>query len=947
VRQQQTLYRVYLVDVFFGIISCLFLFAIGYIVYRQTTFVESVKPDYALLDKDSDTYWTDRILVDITTAEQSIGTKEQRRHRLRTFVYRTVEEAMNISSSYDRAQAVTSVAMVLAQHDIDFVLDNHLQKLGETSMVVSFRARALISQALMYLRLERAPAAQVALQRYNRLVIESDIKLNSPINEESFFGAVAVLHCLHNREGLKELFDSQRTSTAALGIDLRAKGYRLIVGEQVRTGMIADAMETAKRIDNHIEQARAWTLILQYAARPIPARPIEPTMLDLLDNPQTVPLSYPASAEQAIDDFFQYIAQKDANFQTSLLQLIAGSRLMCDVELYKIFRNRLVENEELIDRIKRPVLKLLDEPESPTIRAALNMPPRAASDTQRIDSAIDDWQAPHEHVYIEVVDIDPTPLHTRADQQWVRALLAIAQGYQSVKRFQDADRILKQAYTAAQRFTDPNVQVQLLMNIGELQVAVGSVADAQKTFVSVTPKLSADQKVELVRFLIIGRLLDEAFNVISSIESPEIRENVCSFLLQEQIRINRLEDAEKTLALMPQRNTTTAECRSRLNVAKETATREDFNRLGLTLPDGNSADWERYCADLIQQGFLHLANQAVEGIGDVQNRIKIQARIAREFLLLYQAFNGTNDPNRLTRRELQQEIASAASRTENPIVQTTIMVELLTHLTRHMQTEADRLDGKQLWIQAIDSCRKIVNSDNAAVLFVQLIIAKNMLDNPNLQRRTMPIFTRETNGAAFDETNKLIDEGLDLINSQKYVEQQGKACAHLAMVLVQIGRTTSAQKILDRTLEIAENVSDYQELISMLLATIPALKAMNVTGTIPRIYRLAIDAISHEFSRRHSNVDVYDWRMRDSEIELIVRSQIENGFVDDAVESANRLNEPVLRERLLRTAAYIYLDQGNIDRAELIVRRLTVKEIQNGVLQHVQAFKRRSLSQER
>jgi tetratricopeptide (TPR) repeat protein len=332
----------------------------------------------------------------------------------------------------------------------------------------------------------------------------------------------------------------------------------------------------------------------------------------------------------------------------------------------------------------------------------------------------------------------------------------------------------------------------------------------------------------------------------------------------------------------------------------------------------------------------------VKGISDVPKRIEIQTRIARDYLLLYQAFNDTNDSNRTIRREIQQEIISAASYTGHPVIQATIMVELMMYHTGHLRTEADRTDGKQIWAQAIDVCRKITKYDDQVVLFAQLIVAKNMLENPNFQRRVMPLFTKESNPSTFDETDSLINECLALVNSLESEEQQGKACAHLAMALIQIGRTRAAQALLDRTLEIAENVSDHQALISMLLSTIPALKAMNSAGTIPTIYRMAIDAIAHEFAGKPSNIDLYVWRMRDSEIEMIVRSQMENGFVDDAVESVNRLNEPVLRERLLRTAAYIYLDQGNIDRAELIVQRLTVKEIQNSAVQHVQTLQRRS-----
>ena len=938
---RRALHRVYLIGEAIGVVCCLLLLFIGLTFYRQATHVDSVKPDYSSLDEESDTYWEDRILIDIETALNSGGTDQVQQQRLRTFTYKTVADAMKIPSSYIRAQAVTRVAMVLAQNDIDIVLDNHLQRLGDTNLIVSMRARTLISQALMYLRQGRNPAAGLALQQYNKLVSETDLKLNSEINEESFFGAVTVLHYLGDREGLIELFARQKAATTAIGIDQRMKAYRLIVGEQVRTAMVTDALTTAKQINNSVELARALALILQYTARPQKIFPVEPVMLDLLDDPQAEPPTYLAFAERVTHDIFQYLAtSKDINTQTALLQRIAGSRLMCDAELYKLFRHCLVESTVLQDRVKQPVLKLLDNPESPTIRTALNMPPRAAPVSSPIDSARDDWTTSDEPIHVEITNIDSTPLRTQNDQQWVLAWLAVAQSYQSIKRFQDADRILKQMCAAAQRFTDANVRTRLLMRIAEQQIAIGAIAEAQKTFAAVASALHQNQKEELARLQILARFFNDAFQTISGIEPLANREYTGSFLLQGQIRINRLNDAEKTLALMPQGKSAT-ECRIRLNIAKGEASRDDYNAFGIVYPEGNDPDWEQYCIGLIQNGFLHSAEQAAKGISNVSKRTDVLTRIAGEYFLLYQAFNDSNDPDRSIRQGIQQVIVSVADRTGQPLIQATLLTELLMFHTRQLKTEADRTDGKRLWSLAIDACRKITELDDKTVLFAQLIIAKNLLENQDLSKRTIPLFTRETNSRAFEETNNLINECLALVNLQDE-NHRGLPCAYLARAAAQIGRTAAAQVFLDRVLELVPNISSHETLIPMLLSMVPALKAMNSADTTSMVYRLMIDEIAHEFSGRVANVDVLAWRVRDSEIEQIVRSQLENGFVDDAVESANRLNEPVLRERLLRTAAYIYLDTGHTDRAEFEAQRLTVKEFKNSTIQNIQIIKQRS-----
>ena len=941
---RQTLFRIHVIT---GVIVTIFgaaLFAAGFAAYRHITRVDPVKPDYTALDKESDTYWTERILIDIKTAKNSPGTEQQRAQRLRSFTQETVAEAMTIESPYGRAQAVTEIAQFLAAHDINISFDAQLSRLNDTPLIVAMRARALVSQALMYLRTNNYAAAHVAVQQYNQLLSVTDLKLNSPINEESFFGIVTVLWLLGDKEGLLALFELQKASTMILGIDQQMRAYRLIAGEQVRVGMTEDAQNTAKMITQPLELSRAWALILQYSARQPRIQPREPVMFDLLEEPQSEPPTLLLFAEQAMREFFQYLAEsKDVNTQTNLLRRIAGSRLMCDVELYKLFRTALLDSEVFDDRIKRSILNLLDDPESPTIRTALNLPPRADPMPVQQDSAHDDWSTPGENIYVEALDIDPTPLKTRADQQWVEALLAIAQGYQSIRRFQDADRILKQAFVAAQKFTDQNVRNLLLLRIGERQVAVGSIAEAQKTFAVVAPELQQEQKGDLARLQILGCLFDDAFATISNIELPANREYACSFLLQELIRTNRLKDAEKILVLLPP-GSETAMRQSRLNIARGGTSRDDFLALGLTVPDGNNQNWEPFCVGLIQQGFLHLADQYTDRVTDEQKRNDLRKRICREYLSLYQAFDDANDPSRTIRQELQQTIISAANRTGLPLTELSILTEFLIYHAGQLRTEADRTEGKRLWTQAIETCRKLGKADaeKKTELFAQLIVVKNLLENPNLARKTMPLFTGETNAAAFSETSNLINECLALVNELDDL-YRWQACAHLARALVQVGRTRAAQMLLnDHILPIAEKSSDHETVLAALLSTIPVWKAMNSSDAVSMVYRVVINEVAREYAGRIAKGDVFEWRMRDSDIEQIVRSQLENGFVNDAVESADRLNEPLLRDRLLRIAAYIYLDQGNTERAEYEVRRLKVKEIQSNAVKNVQIIKRRA-----
>ena len=902
------------------------LFVAGLTVYRQTTDIDPVHPDYSELDENSATYWTDRIQIDIATAQQSADSEDLRHRRLRTFANQTVTDALTISSPYFRAQAVTGIAIVLAQHDINITFNSHLQRLGSTSLVASMRARAMISQVLMHLRLGNVSAAQSTMQQYSQLAIETDLKLNSPLNEESFFGAVTALHLLNDQDGLYELFNRHLTSSAVVGFDQQMRAYRLIVGEQIRVGMASEALETAQRIRNHVELARALALFLQYSARPPTIISAEPSMLELLEYPLAEPPLIPEAADQAANAIFHYLAEnQEINAQAALLQRIVSSRLALDTPLLEIFRQSLLDSAVLDEMVKQRLLRYLDVSESSVHQSA----PTA-----------DDWTMAGEIIHVEIMNIDPTPLRTRSDQRWIQVLLAIAQGHQSIRRFHDADRVLQQAFIAAQRFVEPNIRFQLLQRIGEQQITIGSIADAKETFAVIAAGADQQQKRELARLQIIARLFDDALATLSSIELPEDRESACSFLLREQIRLNDIQGAERTFSLMPQGDAKT-EAHSRLNIAREQASREDFNAFRISVPEGESQDWERYCIGLIQQGVLRLADQSARYINDVQKRTDIQTRVAREYLSLYQTFNDANDPSRLIRQGLLQSFVLLAERMEQPVVQAAILTELLMYLAEQLQTEEDRATAKRLWSLAMTACREIAESGKKATLFARLIVVKNMLDNPNLAKKTLPLFTRATEPSLYEENNRLIEECLDLINLLGSEEEQVYACVYLARALTQIDRIQSAQALLDHALGIAINVSNQEETVSMLLSLVPVLRDLNSADEITNIYRLAIDKVIFEFTNRISNVDEFEWRKRDSDIERIVRSQMENGFLDDAVESANRLNEPMLRDRLLRSAVYFYLDFENIERAELVAQRMAAREIKNNVLQNIQTFKRR------
>ncbi|MDR0520920.1 MAG: hypothetical protein LBH00_03595 [Planctomycetaceae bacterium] len=930
---------------FFGTGIALFLFLCGftgYSVYLHWTDIDSVCPDYTSLKPESDTYWSDRTQIDIETAQPSSAAFNQ---RIRRFVFQTLAEAQAASSAAEKARAVTDIAAVLFRHNINIGMDEPLQQLGDTGVIVPMRCRAMVLQALMFLRLEKRPAAKLTILQYHRLRTDAGLTLNSAESEESFFGAVTVLKCLGEEKILAEMFNREILAASSISAGRRMRAYRLIAGEQVRTGYTMEAWETSKRIkDNQTELARAWELILQYAARPPKIELTEPVMLELPVQPAELPLQEDAEKMTAYmtGNIFQLLAdKKDTEYQLSMLQRIAGSRLMCDAVMHEFFRSNVRKSGVLDADVRQQILNLLDNPNSPAIRAALKMPSLPQFERDAADSAVEDWGQPDETVMVRRTDVDSSPLYVLADRRLVQVYTAIGRSYLSVKRYQDADRVLQKASAAAQKISDASVRTQMLLRIGEQQAAAGLTAGFQKTLTRILLSgCDQEQTANAARSQITARFLDDAGKTVKNISPSALRDDVCRSLLQEQIRIRRLDDAAKTLSLMSD-SKTAGECRSLLKIAQGTGDKNDYDVWHIPSPKNlTAAETESACIEYMRNGLLRLAAQTAAKIEDSAKRAEMQNRIVRTAIQIYNFYNDVNDPDAAVRGAVRAEVSEYILQMKEPLKQAAMTAALLTGMTGQTFSEKDRTAGKRMWTQALDDCRKITVPEEKAELFARLIVLKNMLEKP-LHKTAVPFFTKESAPSAYAETDKLIQECADIVNSADNPMRCAVAGVFLAKAFIQVGRSKSAASMLEFVQEMTGSVPDAKERIPLVLTLVSLLKGSPAEDWIRRFCADAVSFAVTDFSGRQTGIDMLDWRMRDSLIENIIRAQMENGFMDDAVTATACLNDPTHKDRLLRAAAYIYLDNGDAAYAEFLAKRLTHKDMRQETVQNVQLFRQR------
>ncbi|MDR2116577.1 MAG: hypothetical protein LBP87_09380 [Planctomycetaceae bacterium] len=822
----------------------------------------------------------------------------------------------------------------------------------------------------MFLRLEKRSAARVAIQEYDRIVIEADVKLNSPVNELAFLGVITSLAYLKDPIKLSDIFKKQLEFSLRITTDQRMRAYRLIAGEQARVGMSVDALNTAQKIRNLIERVRAYQLIIIHTARPPKITPTEPNIfLPPIEGPWA-PLPEPIVAKQIINSVIRQIAEgEEPEDQIDLLTILAESRLMCDIEIHRLFRECLVQHESIDELVKRPILRHLDDPKSELIRTSLKLPPKPKHLQQTNDPALDDWNSSTGTISVNVNEIEPAVIKNMIDQQKIRTWLMTSQCYQLGSRYADAVQVLRKAAAIAREQQQSKDRIQTLLKIGEHLLSVGSITEAHAVLKeiglpSVSPAnsqenystSSPDEQPQpvifftpehlstLARLQIVGRFFEDALKTIRCIESSSSQDFDFAFLAMEQIRIGHFEDVAKTISAVT--NTTQSQKLQHLSAIAQGGGEEHFVAVKIPFHENlqNDEELRRCCELLIQNGLFGIAVAASQKIQNQELQSKNLARLVREYLLLFKAYGEDGDWHRSVREFLLKMACSAAEKIVQPALHAEVLEAILVAVLPYAQKENRKEFLLRLFEEAFEISRQIDVPEDKVELMGKLILSKIALEANRTQSNRLPLLDRESNPIVIEAIDRLITETVDVINEVGDVPQRGYALSFLAKALSQVGRFQAARTFVKNTEETAVELTDKHEAISILLSLIPTLRALGDSDTIYKIYNLTFTIISDSFLTipNISETTIFEWRLRDSELDRVVRSQLEQNFLAEAVVFANRINDSQLRDRLLRAVVYIYMDQQNFSLAENVLRKIELPSFRTGTSRDLLFMKRHS-----
>ncbi|MDR2641396.1 MAG: hypothetical protein LBC74_01235 [Planctomycetaceae bacterium] len=645
-------------------------------------------PSYEDINSESDTYWSDRMERDVAYVDGMKVSEIRKASRLRLLVNRQLSNALALESYYERNHAILAIALTLTKHNLDVNIDKTLRTMNETYESYSIRARIYISIALMQVRQKNLIGAISAYSEYKRLLNYADLKLDTAENEESFIGAVTVLYLVQNFEELADLFRIQIEFSRRINSSQRMRAYRLIAVEQARSGnFLPNAINTFKMIHDTVEISRAMQLVIAFVARPPKIEPVEPAhVVPRSDGPWET-IRSTLVVRNTIESILRIIIKEASDLEQlqSILKRIAGSILMCDPDVYKIFRSAIQDMPNLDKTIKNSVLKLLDNPVSDKIRAELKMPPCQKNNGEgisAIDPARHDWIDDKEAIDIQITMLDTETLKSIDIRQYTRILSVAATSYLHANRTADATATLRKAFNSTIHQPDQTEQIRSLTTIAGLQFDTVAIEDAHKTLQILNRKLIASnqsvknnpdntadlisdgivdgQILNLVELQITGRYFDEARKTIQHIKSIPLRDSALMLFARELIRTDQLDDAAKIIEIISdtafqneyKHRLTIAQTESKVPINSAISivlSEESLTVVGINNPfttTGNE-NISRSVSQLIRFGFFESAVIAVKRIADVTLQSKLLTQIGHEYVLIFSSYSHPNNLNQV------------------------------------------------------------------------------------------------------------------------------------------------------------------------------------------------------------------------------------------------------------------------------------------------------------
>ncbi|MDR3109729.1 MAG: hypothetical protein LBU65_08590 [Planctomycetaceae bacterium] len=911
---------------------------------RERTERRNAIPKVTEEDRDRDGYWFERARNEFIAIQSKKIPDAKKVELLQESLAVLTRQASEITSPYVKARALMEIALAQTSCDLDLNIYATIKGITGAPTIIALRCRVLGSMALMFMRLGNVAAAQSIIDEYLQVTYENDMRLDSDENIDAFVNVVTATASSGaiGRSSLQRLFQRIETTTRRISDEsLQSRSRRIIASQQARVGLKWDAIATAETISLPVEQSRAFQLIIASIARPVKTPELkEQTIEPLPTSGIWKPVTNPNETRQCIEAVFRSIAKHpDVQVQLQVLQNMASSRLMCDVEIYPLFEDEFEVTDIFDASVKGQVRTLLKEPNSPTIRAARGLKRLQDSGVITFDTAADDWNSSEETmVDVPIVPVDVKTIQSASIRQEVRLHISTAQALMTFGNRQDARDVLAKAFQEVVQQENLYYRLNHLQSIGALQVNAGdldaariTLTNARDVYKEYTSNKSSQGMtvteslpVEIATAQIRSRLLDDAVATTQLLSQQETRNGLLVQVIRERLRTERWKQAREVIALL-QNYPHTAELQRIAN------------------SEGNApadvSDPTRTIFNLTRNEEYASAAAVLPLVSDVAERQRLRMQIIRGMADAGRGYLG-RDTESLSVRLQMLNSSLALAREQEDAFERANAIETVVELFapgRVVQKLYDIMSAAIVEVEEIVGKENGTNPQTAEMLS-RLAWTRLMLVPEERQSGTWPILTEENDSQTIADITRLLDRAIASLPEN--AERTLAATTYVRAIhsYGQIGQTKLAEQLIDKILPQIRELQDKEQAITLLRQLALAALKIGKTRQGFAIFTEALDTVSQVnvgTELAPQNLTVLGLRVRERVMEDIIREMLRLKLVDTAFETTTRITESVVRDRLLRMITYQAIYTNRLPLANEAVLKITSQSLRNDCLRDV------------
>ena len=913
---------------------------------------------YDGLDTTSYGYWRERTERDIASARSLAETKLQQSSLLINNISSTIRAARQLKDPAEKALALASIVKAQIGQNVGTNIEEALQALGYASDVRTLRMSLAASLAFYYIQTDRT-RAEYTVQDYLNLLKETSFHADDPEQRTSLIQILDACAVLNLETEMNAVLKSlTATANATINDSRKDAIFSLIAEQQIRFQKYADAFETLLHLKQPDILAKCYRKLIESRAQ-IPSASSAASSGETppeLWNSSAGKIRHPDLAAQTLERVFINVGRiKDQKIQQEVLQRLFESDMMANLELHDLVRSVLVDTRSLNSEVKSQTLSLIDNPRSEVIRKALNMPPLLSGS----DGLSDDEFLAQTQQALALRPLSKNRLYLED----IRILTNTATELLSWGKKKEAVLLLNRAAGRIRGLDVERNQGVSRTALAAILISAGEIETAQTLLHEEGEILKLSQRTQqsnldfsrIAEIQLRARLLDETFRTLREMLPSQAKTNLLQALGQEQIKIGRYEESQKSFAEMPAGPVKT----EMLHLMEETIPRlykklhentYSFPPLeGILSSDG--ADKELRLSDLVEsqirEGLMLDARETARSISDKTIQDRALNLIVQETITVLRPYFSPLPLHQQTRKMMFNFAMQTAQEINSPKDRLIALERVFSQTVWAKDLNGSSLNGEEihsLWeslSDSVDSPSELTAKIDLGIRLFQNELKRNADEQITLVGGTWAVLP-ESSTFQSDGQKQTLLKSAALTHHLKSPEERATRFAQISTLFYQVRDKENGELYYEVALDANEAVTQKNVAANVCLSLAQTFFQAGMTDESRIMFDMAVVEAEKIISEDNTKkIDrLMEKRMKDRILADIARGEAELGLFFEAKDTMKKIKEKFFVDRLCKTIGYLQMSQEDFVEAEATFKNIQEPKWKNSCINDA-VFRRR------